>query len=128
MRPRGDDDVGFWGGGQRVPQRLHPRFLPRPQGSPELVPEHAAQLALGAHRQGQEGGDGSCAPPPQQEKGYGTTAVSLAHPLPRVSPLLPQILMPALMVTAGKDVVLHPSMSKGMEEWVGARPPRPPLL
>uniref|UniRef100_A0A8C3C3P0 AB hydrolase-1 domain-containing protein n=1 Tax=Cairina moschata TaxID=8855 RepID=A0A8C3C3P0_CAIMO len=29
-----------------------------------------------------------------------------------------KILMPALMVTAGKDVVLHPSMSKGMEEWV----------
>lgn len=49
-------------------------------------------------------------------------------PFPPVSPLLPQILMPALMVTAGKDVVLHPSMSKGMEEWVGAQPPRPPSL
>ncbi|NXS56036.1 HYES hydrolase, partial [Brachypteracias leptosomus] len=29
-----------------------------------------------------------------------------------------KIMMPALMVTAGKDVVLHPSMSKGMEEWI----------
>ncbi|NXK99686.1 HYES hydrolase, partial [Mesembrinibis cayennensis] len=29
-----------------------------------------------------------------------------------------KIAMPALMVTAGKDVVLHPSMSKGMEEWI----------
>ncbi|NXW55260.1 HYES hydrolase, partial [Eurystomus gularis] len=29
-----------------------------------------------------------------------------------------KIMMPALMVTAGKDVVLHPSMSRGMEEWV----------
>ncbi|NXK46458.1 HYES hydrolase, partial [Chauna torquata] len=29
-----------------------------------------------------------------------------------------KILVPALMVTAGKDVVLHPKMSKGMEEWV----------
>ncbi|XP_065538027.1 bifunctional epoxide hydrolase 2 isoform X2 [Lathamus discolor] len=29
-----------------------------------------------------------------------------------------KITMPALMVTAGKDVVLHPSMSKGMEEWI----------
>uniref|UniRef100_A0A8C9LGD3 Epoxide hydrolase 2 n=1 Tax=Pavo cristatus TaxID=9049 RepID=A0A8C9LGD3_PAVCR len=29
-----------------------------------------------------------------------------------------KILMPALMVTAGKDVVLLPSMSKGMEEWI----------
>ncbi|NXE57242.1 HYES hydrolase, partial [Casuarius casuarius] len=29
-----------------------------------------------------------------------------------------KITMPALMVTAGKDIVLHPSMSKGMEEWI----------
>lgn len=29
-----------------------------------------------------------------------------------------KITMPALMVTAGKDAVLHPSMSKGMEEWI----------
>ncbi|XP_021247598.1 bifunctional epoxide hydrolase 2 [Numida meleagris] len=29
-----------------------------------------------------------------------------------------KILMPALMVTAGKDVVLLPSLSKGMEEWI----------
>ncbi|KFO78300.1 Bifunctional epoxide hydrolase 2, partial [Cuculus canorus] len=29
-----------------------------------------------------------------------------------------KIMMPALMVTAGKDMVLHPSMSKGMEEWI----------
>ncbi|NWH22061.1 HYES hydrolase, partial [Grus americana] len=29
-----------------------------------------------------------------------------------------KITMPALMVTAGKDAVLRPSMSKGMEEWV----------
>ncbi|NXL88563.1 HYES hydrolase, partial [Alectura lathami] len=29
-----------------------------------------------------------------------------------------KILMPALMVTAGKDVVLQPSMSTGMEEWL----------
>ncbi|NXX86589.1 HYES hydrolase, partial [Urocolius indicus] len=29
-----------------------------------------------------------------------------------------KIMMPALMVTAGKDVVLHPNMSKGMEEWI----------
>ncbi|XP_055666134.1 bifunctional epoxide hydrolase 2 isoform X4 [Falco peregrinus] len=29
-----------------------------------------------------------------------------------------KITMPALMVTAGKDVVLHPSMSRGMEEWI----------
>ncbi|XP_042658969.1 bifunctional epoxide hydrolase 2 isoform X4 [Tyto alba] len=29
-----------------------------------------------------------------------------------------KITMPALMVTAGKDVVLHPSMSNGMEEWI----------
>ncbi|NXJ09182.1 HYES hydrolase, partial [Odontophorus gujanensis] len=29
-----------------------------------------------------------------------------------------KILMPALMVTAGKDVVLVPRLSKGMEEWI----------
>ncbi|XP_025972357.1 bifunctional epoxide hydrolase 2 [Dromaius novaehollandiae] len=29
-----------------------------------------------------------------------------------------KITVPALMVTAGKDIVLHPSMSKGMEEWI----------
>ncbi|XP_067150576.1 bifunctional epoxide hydrolase 2 [Apteryx mantelli] len=29
-----------------------------------------------------------------------------------------KILVPALMVTAGKDAVLHPGMSKGMEEWI----------
>ncbi|KFO97466.1 Bifunctional epoxide hydrolase 2, partial [Calypte anna] len=29
-----------------------------------------------------------------------------------------KILVPALMVTAGKDVVLHPNMSRGMEEWI----------
>ncbi|XP_074845132.1 bifunctional epoxide hydrolase 2 [Carettochelys insculpta] len=29
-----------------------------------------------------------------------------------------KILVPALMVTAGKDLVLHPKMSKGMEEWI----------
>ncbi|XP_030346379.1 bifunctional epoxide hydrolase 2 isoform X2 [Strigops habroptila] len=29
-----------------------------------------------------------------------------------------KITMPALMVTAGKDKVLHPNMSKGMEEWI----------
>ncbi|KAF1527894.1 Bifunctional epoxide hydrolase 2, partial [Eudyptes sclateri] len=29
-----------------------------------------------------------------------------------------KITMPALMVTAGKDVVLHPRMSRGMEEWI----------
>ncbi|XP_074438295.1 bifunctional epoxide hydrolase 2 isoform X2 [Larus michahellis] len=29
-----------------------------------------------------------------------------------------KIMVPALMVTAGKDAVLHPSMSKGMEEWI----------
>ncbi|NXI41108.1 HYES hydrolase, partial [Galbula dea] len=29
-----------------------------------------------------------------------------------------KIMVPALMVTAGKDMVLHPSMSKGMEEWI----------
>ncbi|XP_026518957.2 bifunctional epoxide hydrolase 2-like [Terrapene carolina triunguis] len=29
-----------------------------------------------------------------------------------------KILVPALMVTAGKDFVLHPNMSKGMEEWI----------
>ncbi|NWX20019.1 HYES hydrolase, partial [Aegotheles bennettii] len=29
-----------------------------------------------------------------------------------------KITMPALMVTAGKDMVLHPSLSKGMEQWV----------
>ncbi|XP_069706768.1 bifunctional epoxide hydrolase 2 isoform X2 [Phaenicophaeus curvirostris] len=29
-----------------------------------------------------------------------------------------KIMMPALMVTAGKDMVLHPSLSKGMEEWI----------
>ncbi|XP_075779440.1 bifunctional epoxide hydrolase 2 isoform X2 [Pelodiscus sinensis] len=29
-----------------------------------------------------------------------------------------KILVPALMVTAGKDLVLHPNMSKGMEEWI----------
>ncbi|NXK13563.1 HYES hydrolase, partial [Herpetotheres cachinnans] len=29
-----------------------------------------------------------------------------------------KITMPALMVTAGKDVVLRPSMSRGMEEWI----------
>uniref|UniRef100_A0A8C8AZZ6 Epoxide hydrolase 2 n=1 Tax=Otus sunia TaxID=257818 RepID=A0A8C8AZZ6_9STRI len=29
-----------------------------------------------------------------------------------------KITMPALMVTAGKDVVLHPNMSSGMEEWI----------
>ena len=28
------------------------------------------------------------------------------------------ILQPALMVTAGKDGVLLPSMSEGMEEWI----------
>ncbi|KFW03450.1 Bifunctional epoxide hydrolase 2, partial [Eurypyga helias] len=29
-----------------------------------------------------------------------------------------KITMPALMVTAGKDVVLQPKMSRGMEEWI----------
>ncbi|NXF92823.1 HYES hydrolase, partial [Eubucco bourcierii] len=29
-----------------------------------------------------------------------------------------KIMVPALMVTAGKDVVLHPGMSQGMEEWI----------
>ncbi|NXE29114.1 HYES hydrolase, partial [Ardeotis kori] len=29
-----------------------------------------------------------------------------------------KITVPALMVTAGKDVVLRPSMTKGMEEWI----------
>ncbi|NXV23103.1 HYES hydrolase, partial [Cepphus grylle] len=29
-----------------------------------------------------------------------------------------KITVPALMVTAGKDAVLHPSMSKGMEQWI----------
>ncbi|KAM8810009.1 bifunctional epoxide hydrolase 2 [Eudromia elegans] len=29
-----------------------------------------------------------------------------------------KIMMPALMVTAGKDPVLHPGMTQGMEEWV----------
>ncbi|NWH75952.1 HYES hydrolase, partial [Piaya cayana] len=29
-----------------------------------------------------------------------------------------KIMMPALMVTAGKDMVLLPSLSKGMEEWI----------
>ncbi|NXO51700.1 HYES hydrolase, partial [Aramus guarauna] len=29
-----------------------------------------------------------------------------------------KITMPALMVTAGKDAVLHPSMSRGMEQWI----------
>ncbi|KAM6432758.1 bifunctional epoxide hydrolase 2 isoform 1-T1 [Rhynochetos jubatus] len=29
-----------------------------------------------------------------------------------------KIMMPALMVTAGKDVVLLPKMSRGMEEWI----------
>ncbi|KAM6083514.1 bifunctional epoxide hydrolase 2 [Chlamydotis macqueenii] len=29
-----------------------------------------------------------------------------------------KITMPALMVTAGKDVVLRPSMTKGMEQWI----------
>ncbi|NXV53053.1 HYES hydrolase, partial [Uria aalge] len=29
-----------------------------------------------------------------------------------------KIMVPALMVTAGKDAVLHPSMSKGMEQWI----------
>lgn len=31
---------------------------------------------------------------------------------------LPQILVPALMVTAEKDIVLRPQMSKNMENWV----------
>lgn len=30
----------------------------------------------------------------------------------------PQILIPALMVTAEKDLVLTPEMSKHMEDWV----------
>ncbi|KAH1172864.1 bifunctional epoxide hydrolase 2-like [Mauremys mutica] len=29
-----------------------------------------------------------------------------------------KILVPALMVTAGKDFILHPNLSKGMEEWI----------
>ncbi|KAK2523350.1 Ephx2 [Columba livia] len=29
-----------------------------------------------------------------------------------------KITMPALMVTAGKDMVLHPKMSEGMEQWI----------
>ncbi|NXX38913.1 HYES hydrolase, partial [Tricholaema leucomelas] len=29
-----------------------------------------------------------------------------------------KIMVPALMVTAGKDMVLHPALSKGMEEWI----------
>lgn len=32
----------------------------------------------------------------------------------------PQILVPALMVTAEKDIVLRPEMSKNMEKWVRA--------
>lgn len=34
---------------------------------------------------------------------------------------LPQILIPALMVTAEKDPVLVPEMSKHMEDWVRER-------
>lgn len=68
------------------------------------------------------------APPPQEPgeggKGSGRGATAVPSPTPAPCPPPLQILMPALMVTAGKDVVLHPSMSKGMEEWVraGSRP------
>lgn len=34
----------------------------------------------------------------------------------------PQILIPALMVTAENDLVLHPKMSKHMENWVRGQP------
>lgn len=37
--------------------------------------------------------------------------------LARVEPVPPAIAQPALMVTAGHDVILKPSMSLGMEEW-----------
>uniref|UniRef100_A0A8B9VWY0 Epoxide hydrolase 2 n=1 Tax=Anas zonorhyncha TaxID=75864 RepID=A0A8B9VWY0_9AVES len=58
----------------------------RKEGSPELVPEHAAQLALGAHRQGQEdpdaradgdGGEGRGAAP-QHEQGHGGVGAAAA--------------------------------------------------
>lgn len=51
---------------------------------------------------------------------YGATTTQISVTRVPVCPL--QILMPALMVTAGKDVVLLPSMSKGMEEWVRMAP------
>lgn len=35
-----------------------------------------------------------------------------------------KLLMPALMVTAGKDFVLLPALSKGMEDMVGERSSR----
>ncbi|OPJ90101.1 hypothetical protein AV530_016123 [Patagioenas fasciata monilis] len=38
-----------------------------------------------------------------------------------------KIMMPALMVTAGKDMVLQPKMSKGMEQWVSHPGPEPLL-
>lgn len=44
------------------------------------------------------------------QKGNGSSQLLL--------PVLPQILIPALMVTAEKDVVLVPEMSKHMEDWV----------
>ena len=48
----------------------------------------------------------------------GTFPPSWLFPLPVT---LPQILIPALMVTAEKDPVLVPEMSKHMEDWVRER-------
>lgn len=88
--------------------------IPFPQGSTELVPEHETQLAVGTLSQGQAGGHGDL---PHRSSVWGHHNSDKCHPM---CPL--QILMPALMVTAGKDVVLFPSMSKGMEEWVRVAP------
>lgn len=81
-----------------------------------MVPEHETQLALGTLSQGQEGGHRD----PFMGAMYGATTTQISVTRVPVCPL--QILMPALMVTAGKDVVLLPSMSKGMEEWVRMAP------
>lgn len=50
----------------------------------------------------------------------GTDGIRVAEGQFPLLPVFPQILVPALMVTAEKDIVLRPEMSKNMEEWVRA--------
>lgn len=59
--------------------------------------------------------------------GVGDTLEGPQEPLPRPTFFSPQILIPALMVTAEKDFVLHPKMSKHMEKWVRGMAGRDPM-
>lgn len=59
--------------------------------------------------------------------GVGDPLEGPQEPLPRPAFCSPQILIPALMVTAEKDFVLPPEMSKHMEKWVRGMAGRDPM-